>query len=63
MTRWLPALILLVAGCDAWARTGSVYRTPCTHLGVRPASDGPGDYAATVQLSTDAPICRQVYPR
>ena len=62
VARYLPAVILAVGACTTWATTGSVYRSPCTHVGVRPASDGLGDYAATVQISSDAPVCREVYP-
>lgn len=52
--RW--ALVVLSA-CATWSSTGSVHRSPCTHVGVRPASDGLGDYAVTLQISTDAPLC------
>ena len=57
----LAALTLLAASCATWASTGSVWRERCTHVGVRPASDGLGDYAVTLQVSTDAPVCREVY--
>lgn len=60
VTRWLPAAILLVGAanaCATWATSGSLYRGRCTHVGVRPASDAIGDYAVTVQVTTDAPRC------
>jgi hypothetical protein len=62
LLRWAPALILAAAGCATWWTTGSLARGRCTHVGVRPASDGWGDVAATLQLSSDVPVCRQVYP-
>lgn len=49
-----------VVGCATWASSGSVYRSsgPCpVHIGIRPASDGVGDYAATVRIAGD-PECR-----
>ena len=64
MTRWLPAIILVVGAvnaCATWATTGSVLRTPCTHVGARLHSDDPRDLATTVQVSTDFPYCREVY--
>jgi hypothetical protein len=54
------AAMLAIAWCSScalWASTGSVYRGQCTHVGLRPASDGIGDYAVTLQVSTDAPWC------
>jgi hypothetical protein len=59
VTRALPLLLLL--SCATWWQTGSVVRSQCLHIGVRPASDGWGAVAATVQVSTDAPVCREVY--
>ena len=47
-------------GCSTWIATGSVYRGQCVHVGVRPASDGWGAYAATVQVSRDWGPCRPV---
>lgn len=59
-------LLPCTAACATWTSTRSLYRSPCVHVGVRPAStcgpagcDGVG---ATVQVSTDAPVCREVYP-
>ena len=52
---------LWALGCSTWLATGSLYRSPCVHVGARPASDGLGDGAVTVQVSTDWPACRQVY--
>ena len=50
------------ASCGVWLATGSVYRSPCTHLGGRVHSDDLGrDYAVTVQVSTDWPACAGVY--
>jgi hypothetical protein len=46
----------LFLACSTWTRTGRVVNEPCVHLGVRPALDGSGNYAATVQLSTDWPM-------
>lgn len=60
MTRWLPAIILVVGAvnaCATWATTGSLYRGRCTHVGARPASDAIGDYAVTVQVTTDGTSC------
>ena len=52
---------LWAIGCSTWLATGSVYRDPCTHLGVRVHSDDLGrDYAVTVQVSTDWPSCPEV---
>jgi hypothetical protein len=55
------ALALLLAACSTWAQTGRVVDGRCVHVGVRPASDGLGDYALTVQVTTDAPACDRVY--
>lgn len=55
------ALVLLALSCATWAQTGSVYRDPCTHLGVRPASDGTGA-AVTFQVTTDWPQCPRRSP-
>ena len=63
------AVALLVAlamsGCSvastAW-RTGSVYRSRCTHVGVRGHLEGADGALATVQVTTDAPSCPEVYP-
>lgn len=60
-----PALLFVIASCASCAplaSTGSVYRGRCTHVGVRPASDGAGDYALTVRVTTDAPACPEVAP-
>ncbi len=60
----LPAgalALLLLAGCAGWANSGRLVDGRCWHVGARPASDGAGDYALTVQVSTDAPVCREVY--
>jgi hypothetical protein len=47
--------VLVFASCSTLVTTGSIVREPCLHVGVRPASDGIGDYAATIQVSFDAP--------
>ena len=53
--------ICWAASCGVWLATGSVYRSPCTHLGGRVHSDDLGrDYAVTVQVSTDWPFCPEV---
>ena len=58
----LVGLAICSASCAVWLATGSVYRDPCTHLGVRVHSDDLGrDYAVTVQVSTDWPACAGVY--
>ena len=58
----LVGLAICSASCAVWLATGSVYRSPCTHLGVRGHSDDLGhDYAVTVQVSTDWPFCPEVY--
>jgi hypothetical protein len=49
------AAALGAASCATWARTGRIINDPCIHVGVRPASDGLGDYAVTVQITTDWP--------
>ena len=59
--RWLPVACIVLGASCAWATTGSMYRGKCSHASARPASDGVGDYAATVQVSTDAPVCKEVY--
>src|ERR1700722_2437838 len=53
----LFAAMFALSSCATWMDSGSIYRGPCTHLGLRPATDGPGDYAVTVQVSTDYPRC------
>jgi hypothetical protein len=58
ISRWTPLAVLVVGWCHACASTlatGSVYRSRCVHVGVRPASDAIGDYAVTVQVTTDTP--------
>jgi hypothetical protein len=52
VVRALPLLVLL--GCSTWASTGSVYRGPCNHVGLRPATDLSG-VAATVQVTSTWP--------
>ena len=52
ITRLLP---LLLASC-AWWQTGRVIDGPCTHLGVRPATDLSG-VAVTVQVAHDLGPC------
>jgi hypothetical protein len=51
--RWLP---LVLAACSTWTQTGSVVRTPCDHLGARPATEcgvsGCDGAGVTVQWST-----------
>lgn len=56
------AFLLTIAACSTWTSSGSVYRGRCVHVGVRPASDGLGDYAVTAQVSTEWAPCRTVYP-
>jgi hypothetical protein len=42
--------VVTLATCSSWASTGHVAALPCRgDLGVRPASDGWGDVAGTVQ--------------
>jgi hypothetical protein len=56
LAAYVAALVVttrMTWACVMWTSTGSVYRDPCLHVGVRPASDGLGDYAATVQVSAD----------
>ena len=56
-------LALAAVGCSTWLATGRVYRGRCTHVGVRPSTDDLAhDWAASVQVSTDAPWCGAVYP-
>jgi hypothetical protein len=60
---FLVIAALLLSSCATWASTGRVVNDPCLHVGVRPASDAVGDYAVTVQVTTDArallgPGCR-----
>ena len=46
----------MLGGCSStWSTTGSLYRSKCTHAGARPASDAIGDWAVTVQISSDWP--------
>jgi hypothetical protein len=53
---WRAALLALsIVSCETWSRTGRVVNDPCVHVGVRPASDGAGNYALTVQITTDLP--------
>ena len=48
--------MLAVAGCATVTQTGSVYRSQCWHVGVRPATDLSG-VAITVQATTDWTRC------
>lgn len=50
-------LAVMVCECSTWAATGSVYRSRCTHVGVRPASDGLDGFAMTVQVTADLTGC------
>ena len=54
MRRWIVAA---VASSCAWASTGSVYRSPCVHVGVRPHSDDVGEWAVTVQVANEWGPC------
>ena len=63
----LAALTLLAASCATWASTGSVWRGTVrgcpVHVGARPSSDAVGDWAVTLQITTEeAAPCRVVYP-
>jgi hypothetical protein len=49
--------MLLITSCATWYSTGSLVRDRCLHVGLRPASDGWGDFAATLQVTTDWPRC------
>ena len=51
------ALVTCTEGCASVASTGSVYRDPCTHVGVRPAAASETEWAASVQITTDYPGC------
>jgi len=55
MLRVIP--MLLITSCATWYSTGSLVRDRCLHVGLRPASDGWGDWAATLQVTTDWPRC------
>ena len=58
----LVGLAICSASCAVWLATGSVYRSPCTHLGVRPSTDDLAhDWAVSAQVSTDWPACAGVY--
>lgn len=50
-------LVCLTSGCASVASTGSVYRGPCTHVGVRPAAASETEWAASVQITTNYPGC------
>jgi hypothetical protein len=50
--------VILLAGCATVVSSGSVYRGRCTHVGIRPAVEGTDGVAVTVQVTTDAPVCR-----
>ena len=56
------AIALSLAGCATVWSTGSFVRRPCLHEGLRLHSDALNDGAVTFRVSTDWPICRQVYP-
>lgn len=49
--------LALVASCATWTATGSVYRSPCQHWGVRPSSDALDEWAITVQYSREWGPC------
>jgi hypothetical protein len=57
------AVLAPLFACATWTQTGSVYRGRCVHVGVRPSVSDGSSYALTVQVSTDAPVCGEVYPR
>jgi len=46
-------MALLQMSCAVWLKTGSIYRTRHTHIGIRPAVDKNGDWAITLQITTD----------
>ena len=59
---WLVNVLVLVSlsACAGWARSGRLVDQPCLHVGVRPASDAAGNWAVTVQVTTDWPArCRR----
>ena len=58
MNRLAALLCVALSACETWMRTGSLYRSQCLHVGVRPAAELDGA-AVTVQVSTDIP-CRKV---
>lgn len=64
MTRCILPLVLVAC---SWAQGhGRVYTAPCRHIGVNAASEaspaGFGGVGATLQFTSDDPVCRIVYP-
>lgn len=55
------AIGFFVIAC-AVASTGSLYRGRCTHVGLRPAASLGEGAGATVQISGDPFVCRELYP-
>jgi hypothetical protein len=53
--RQKTALFAMVALTCGGCATGSVVRSPCVHVGVRPAADMSQGAAVTVQVSADTP--------
>jgi hypothetical protein len=54
------AWVLILTGCavySSWASSGRLVEGRCLHVGARPASDGVGDYAATLQVSHEWGPC------
>jgi hypothetical protein len=56
MNRWRLAALLVASSCATWTATGRLVDGKCLHVGARPSSDGRGDYALTLQVSSDWPL-------
>jgi hypothetical protein len=53
-------VLLAMAGCSTFIETGSIVRTPCTHVGVRPTNltmldDESDAYGVSFRVRTDWP--------
>jgi hypothetical protein len=60
MTRpWV--FIVVLSACSTWTQTGSVYRSECLHVGIRPADlsvdDEVDDWGITLQVTTEWGPC------
>ena len=59
--------LAMVSGCATWWERHRIVDHPCWHAGVRAAPESlqaieSRDWGVTLQVTTDAPVCREVYP-
>lgn len=56
------AYLTVCATCGCAGPVGRIYTSDCVHVGIRGHTDIEG-IAVTARVTTDAPVCKEVYPR